>query len=207
MGRDVPRRTAMNRTMVKWISVCLLFVGGCDFIKEHEKAAIGTGVGAGAGAIIGGLAAGRKGVIYGGLIGALAGGAIGAYLDYKDKDADQTNKDKNYTPDQGVRVDLESAKADPASVSPGGTVKIAMTYALMAPSNTQELEVTERRVILLNDKKLAEAQVTLSRVPGTYTSEVPIMLPADIAKGKYSFESTVSVNGKTKQINGSFMVE
>ena len=197
----------MNRTAIKLISVCLLLVGGCDFLKEHEKAAIGVGAGAAGGAIIGGIAGGRKGAIYGGLIGALAGGAIGAYLDYKDKDAETTNKEKQYTPDQGVRIDLERSAAKPDSVALGDKVNLQMTYALMAPDTARMLDVTEQRVVTLNDKKLAETQVTVSRTPGTYTSEIPITLPSDAEKGTYKFEGTVSVDGKTQRMVSTFVVQ
>jgi len=188
------------------VAMLLIAVPSCDFIKEHQKAAIGTGVGALAGAGLGYAIKGKKGALVGGLVGALAGGAIGAYLDHRDKTAEQTNKVHNYQPTQGVRLELVGAGADPIATTPGAEVTLQATYALMSPNPQNELQVTEARLLTLNGVKVAETTANVSRTPGTYTSKVPITLPPSAAKGNYQYVVTVSAGGQSSQLASNFAV-
>jgi hypothetical protein len=184
----------------------MLLAQGCAFYERHKKAIIGAGIGAAAGAAVGGLAKGRKGALVGGLVGALAGGAIGAYLDHKDKTAAQTNQAHNYDPNQGVRVELVAVTADPNTVAPGGKVHLQATYAVMAPNPQQEIAVTETRLVTLGGAKVADPTTTVNRLPGTYTSQVPITLPTDATKGRYDLAVTVAAAGKQSQLTSAFVV-
>ena len=188
------------------VALLLVAVPGCDFLKEHQKAAIGTGVGALGGAGIGYAIKGKKGALVGGLVGALAGGAIGAYLDHRDKTAQQTNNAHNYQPTQGVRLELVGAGADPMAVAPGAQVTLQATYALMAPNPQGELQVTETRLLTLNGVKVAEVTDNVSRAPGTYTSNRPITLPPSAARGNYQYVVTVSASGQSSQLASNFAV-
>ncbi|MFO8008193.1 MAG: YMGG-like glycine zipper-containing protein [Candidatus Brocadiia bacterium] len=198
------RRTG---TWLALVAACMLLMPGCAFIKEHEKAAIGVGAGAVGGAAVGGLAGGSKGAVVGAVAGALAGGAVGAYLDHKDKTAEETQRAHNYSPEQGVRLELTSVAAEPQSVAPGGEVKLKATYAVMAPDPQQEVSVTETRSILLGGAKVAEAAVNVNRTSGTYTSEVPLALPADSVRGTYEVQVSVGTAGQSAMLATSFTVD
>jgi len=184
----------------------MLLVQGCGFYEKHKKAVVGAGVGAVAGAAVGGLAKGRKGALIGAGVGALAGAAIGAYLDHKDKTAAQTNQAHNYNVDQGVRVELVGVAADPTKVTPGGKLHLQATYAVMAPNPQQEVAVTETRLVTLGGNKVADAAATVNRLPGTYTSQVPLTLPSDAMKGRYDLTVTVTAAGKPSELKAFFDV-
>jgi len=192
-----------------WLALAaasMLMMPGCEFIKQHEKAAIGVGAGAVGGAAVGGLAGGRKGAVVGALVGALAGGAIGAYLDHKDKTAEETGQELNYTPEQGVRLELTNVAAEPQSVAAGSQVRLKATYAVMTPDSQQQIVVKESREISLNGVSVAEAAVEVNRTSGTYTSEVPITLPASSVTGTYEVRITVETGGQSSVLTTNFKV-
>jgi len=196
----------------KWLSLVaagmlVLSVAGCEFIEEHPKAFAGAGIGAVGGAVVGGLAKGEKGAIWGGLIGALAGGAVGAYLDHKDKTAAETYEDYGYDPAAGVEVRLISVRAEPTRVAPGEEVMLRATFAVMAPNPAQAVEVSEKREVTLGPDVVANLGRTSMRTPGTYTSSVPLRLPAGAAAGVYTVRVTVSAAGESSQMTTTFQVE
>ncbi len=188
--------------------VCALALAlqGCAWMKEHRKIVTGAGIGAVAGGVIGGLAKGKKGAVYGALAGALAGGLIGAYLEHKDKDAKTTNQTYNYQPSQGIRLELANVAADPATVRAGGETYLQATYAVMAPDPNQQLAVTETRVIVLGGQKVAELKSEVKRIPGTYTSQVPITLKPDAPRGRYELQVSIAAAGTTAQRSSYFIV-
>jgi hypothetical protein len=188
------------------LAASMLVMPGCEFIKEHEKAAIGVGAGALGGAAIGALAGGEDGAIVGAVVGALAGGAIGAYLDHRDKSAEETRRDQDYRPAQGVRLELTKTAADPKKVAPGQEVRLEATYAVMTPNPQQEIVVRETRVVTFNGQRVAQAAVEVNRIDGTYTSEVPIKLPAGSASGTYKVRTTVETHGDSSSRTTDFEV-
>ena len=198
-------RTKLLRP-VAVLCVVSLLGQGCAWLEDHKKTAIGAGVGAVAGAVVGGAYKGKKGAVVGALAGALAGGLIGAYLDHKDKPAKETKQTYNYEPTQGVRVELAGVAADPNAVAPGGKVYLQATYAVMAPSDAQELPITETRVVTLGGTKVAELASNVNRMPGTYTSQVPIDLKPNATRGRYELTITVAAAGKTTQRSSYFVV-
>jgi hypothetical protein len=189
------------------MAACMLLVPGCDFIQEHEKAAIGVGAGALGGAAIGGLADGERGAVIGAVVGALAGGAVGAYLDHRDKDAEETKQEQDYDPEQGVNLELTAVTAEPQTVSPGGEVRLEGTYAVMTPNPQDEIVVRETRVITFNGKNVAEVAVEVDRIDGTYTSEVPIILPDTSPAGTYDVKITVETKGDSSVETTTFEVK
>jgi len=196
----------------RWLSLfaaaaLVLSAAGCEFIEEHPKAFAGAGVGAVGGAIVGGLAEGERGAFVGALVGALAGGAIGAYLDHRDSSAAETSEDFGYEPGEGIRVEVVSVRALPATVSPGDEVRLRVTYALMAPSPTANVEVREVRRVNFAGDTVAEITRTIMRTPGTYTSTVPLTLPGGAASGSYKVKITVSAGGESDVMDTAFDVE
>ena len=189
------------------LAAIVLLAPSCQFLEEHQKAAIGVGAGAVGGGAIGAVVGGKKGAVIGAVAGALAGGALGVYLDHKDKTAEETQRAHNYSPEQGVLIELTGVSADPGTVAPGGEVSLLATYAVMAPRPQRQLEVKETRLVALGGVTVAEATVSVVRTPGTYTSELPIMLPAGAARGTYSFTVTVETAGQSSQLTSSFTVD
>ena len=154
-------------------------------VREHPKTAIGAGTGVLGGAVVGGLIGGKRGALIGGLLGGLAGGAVGHYLDQQEKDRAQTSREYGYSPEQGTRLRIEALQANPETLSPGETVNINLTYAVLTPTADAQLLVRETREILLNDNPVGKTSIDISREGGTWKSTVPITLPANAAPGNY----------------------
>lgn len=201
----MPRRAGIGLMLAA--ALMLVVLPACQVTEEHPKAAVGAGVGAVGGALIGGLAGGRRGMIYGALAGALTGVVVGAVLDHQDKTAAETNTTHNYKADQGVQLQIESATADPQTVSPGKDVALKMTYTVMAPDPQQQVNVTERRLVTLNGQMVVDRSTDVSRTPGTWTSALPVTLPDSAPKGTYQMEVTVSSGGQSNSMTTTFTVQ
>jgi len=199
----------MNQRLCKNVAVlCLvaLALQGCGWIREHQKTIIGTGLGAAAGAGMGYVVGGKRGAVGGALVGALAGGIIGNMMERKDREAAATNQAYSYAPTQGTRVEVAGALADPAATTPGGTVNLQVTYAVMAPNDQTAVPLVETRVVTFNGTKVAELTSNVSRTPGTYTTQVPIQLRADTPKGQYQLDVVVAGAGAQGQRSATFVV-
>jgi hypothetical protein len=203
----------MNMRIVTLLTFMAVIPGlsGCVTIpEEHEGAAKGSGIGAVAGAVGGALIAGEgsrtKGAIIGGLAGALIGGVIGNYtVDQKKSAAETTNK-YNYQSSAGTVVRIEGASARPTTVNPGGKVDLDATYAVMAPSPNTPVSITETREVRLNNELVGSPEVTVSHTAGTYTSSVPLFLPADANKGTYRVLVTIRTDAGRDSRETSFIV-
>lgn len=204
----------MRKFLCLAVSLAFLsaFFTGCAGVeqtaRENPKTTIGAGAGVLGGAVVGGLIGGKRGALIGGLLGGLAGGAIGHYLDEQEKDRTQTNTEYGYSPSQGTRLRVETVRANPATLSPGETVNINVTYAVLTTSENQQIPVTETREIVFNGKSVGKTSIDISREGGTWRSTVPITLPANAARGQYRVIATVgSPNAGTDRQETSFRVE
>ena len=204
----------MTRKIVSLIVILTFFTGmlGCTtFGEEHKGAATGAGVGAATGAVAGALL-GSKGAktemaILGALVGALAGGAIGHYAYDQKRTNEETAKKYNYNSSQGKILRIEDVSIVPSSARPGETVQMKMTYALLGIGSGKEAEITEVREIRYQDELYGKPQVNVSRGDGTYVSSVPITLPQDAKKGKYSVISTVQSSYGSDSKETSFQIK
>lgn len=175
------------------LGVALAFLSamlpGCASVdqttRDNPKTTIGAGAGVLGGAVVGGLIGGKRGALIGGLLGGLAGGAVGHYLDQQEKDRLQTSRDYRYSPAQGAQIKIETVRVNPAALSPGETVNINLTYAVLTPTADTQVLVRETREILLNGNSVGKTSIEISREGGTWKSTVPITLPANAAPGKY----------------------
>jgi hypothetical protein len=86
---------------------------------------------------------------------------------------------------------IEDVSAVPATVKPGGTVEMKMTYALLGVGAGKEAAITETREIRYEGEMYGKPQINVSRADGTYVTSIPLTLPNDAKKGKYSIISTV----------------
>jgi hypothetical protein len=189
------------------VLIATIGLSGCATVQENPKTAIGAGAGAAGGALLGGLI-GRNttGVVVGGLLGALAGGAIGQYMDRQDKTATQARADTGYAPAQGNVVRVEGVTVEPQTVAAGGTVNLGATYTVLTPNATQTVQVRETREVRHNGALVANPTTEFSRGNGTFTSAMPLTLPANSGKGPYEVVTTVSVGDRSSRGMATFTV-
>jgi hypothetical protein len=184
---------------------------GCASIpEEHKGAATGAGVGAATGAVAGALlgSSGAKTemAILGGLLGALAGGAIGHYAYDKKRTGEETSAKYDYKSSRGVMVRIEEASVMPQTAKGGETVDIRTTYAVLTPDAGKEVGVTETREIRYQGELFGKPEVRMTREDGTYFSTVPLTLPKDAKKGKYTVTVTVRAENVSDSKETSFTV-
>jgi len=189
-------------------ALVFLVVTSCATIPEENKgAATGAGIGAATGAVLGAVV-GRNvsGAVIGGLLGALVGGAIGHYYVDQKKTRNETASQYGYRSTQGNMLRMEEASVVPQTVSPGGTVEMKMTYAVLTPAETTEVSVIEKREIRHNGELVGNPEVTVTHKGGTYTSSIPLTLPADAKKGLYVVTNTVQSGTLSEQLQSAFTV-
>ncbi len=189
-------------------AAAFLAVTSCATIPEERKGtAEGAGIGGAAGAVLGALA-GRdvKSAVVGGLLGALVGGAIGYYYDEQKKTRSETSSQYSYRSSQGIVLRLEEASVEPQTVSPEGTVQLKMTYAVLTPAEGTEVSVIEKREIRHAGALVGNPEVTVTRKGGTYTSGIPLTLPADAKKGLYVVTNSIQTGTTSHKLESAFTV-
>ena len=196
------------------VAVILMFltgIFGCASIpEEHKGAATGAGIGAATGAIAGALL-GSKGAktemaVVGGLLGALAGGAIGHYAYDQKRTKEETAQKYNYKPSEGTLIRIEDVSVSPSVAKPGDKVDMKMTYAVLGVAAGKELEISEIREIRYQGELYGKPEIQVSRDDGTYSSSIPLTLPKDAKKGKYSVTMTVKGVSASDSKEVSFQV-
>jgi hypothetical protein len=197
----------MKLTAVVLIAAMAIFSTGCagvmETARERPGATVGAGVGATAGAVLGGD---TTGAIVGGLLGALVGGAVGHYAYDQRQDRQETAQRYDYTPESGTQLNIEESAAQPAQVSPGDSIDIEMTYALLNPSEQAQTRVTEIREITHNGQLVGRLEQEVEHVDGTYTSNVPIQLPEQAESGTYEVRTIVRTPDQTAEDSTTFTV-
>lgn len=203
----------MRRLLCLGVALAFLsgFLQGCAGVdqtaRDNPKTTIGAGAGVLGGAVVGGIIGGKRGALIGGLLGGLAGGAVGHYLDQQEKDRLQTSRDYRYSPAQGAQIRIETVRTNPTALSPGETVNINLTYAVLTPATDTQVLVRETREIFLNGDSVGKTSIEVSREGGTWKSTVPITLPANAAPGKYRVTASIdSRSAGTDRRETSFQV-
>lgn len=190
------------------LSFLAAVLSGCaesgQTVRDNRSTAIGAGAGAVGGAIVGGLIGGKRGAVVGGLLGALTGGVVGHYYDEQQKTLAETNRDYGYASHQGTRLKIEAVRVNPAALSPGETININVTYAVLVPAADQQVLVRESREILVNGAVVGKTSIDVSREGGTWKSTVPITLPANAALGTYRVIASVETKGGGKDVEETF---
>jgi uncharacterized protein YcfJ len=194
-------------------------------IRDHPQTAAGAGVGAAGGAVVGGLAGGTKGAVIGGLVGALAGGVIGNYVERQEatpQTIPQTTPTlpstvgttvgvpgptvPRTTTNGAAVVRVDQVQVQPALLRPGDTVNLNATYTILSPSE-QLVAVRETREVRLNGELVANPAVEVARQTGTYSSALPITLPANARTGRYEVTTTVVSGDRQSSSTTSFSVQ
>lgn len=204
--------TMYRRSVALVIIIALLVMSfGCASIpEEHKGAATGAGIGAATGAVAGALL-GSKGAktemaIVGGLLGALAGGAIGHYAYDQKRTKEETAQKYHYKSSEGALVRIEDVSVVPSMPKPGDKVEMNMTYAVLGSASGQGTEISEIREIRYKGELFGKPEVTVSRNDGTYSSSIPLVLPSDAKKGKYTITMTVKGASASDSKEASFQV-
>jgi len=191
-----------------WI---ILALTGCasleQQVSEHPGTAIGAVAGAAGGAILGGLIfKSTTGAVIGGLLGGLAGGAIGSATEAQKQDQASTNRDYGYRANQGTLVRIEEVSVTPSQVRPGGTLNLAVQYALLTPRPDQEVTVAERWNISYKGQTTGSPVHTVRHPGGTWAGSLPITLPNNARTGTYRVAVTVEAEGKSDTMDATFTV-
>ena len=134
------------------------------------------------------------------------GGAIGHYAYDQKKSREETQQTYNYKPAYGAVLTLEEVSSVPVSVYPGQTVELKMTYAILNPSPDVQTSITESRVITHNGSIVGQPEVKVTRADGTYTSSVPLHLPANAERGIYVVKSEIQSDSAKDSREFSFSV-
>ena len=193
-------------TLLVLVIVVSIGTAGCETVSEHQKTAIGAGAGAAGGALIGGLISrNTTGVVVGGLLGGLAGGGIGYYLERRDRTRAEAVTATGYSAAQGTMVRVDTVQADPTQVRPGGTVNIITTYTVLTPQEEQHA-VRETREVRHDGVLVANPTTEFSRANGTFTSALPITLPAKAVRGQYEVTTTVESGDRLSRGETTFTV-
>jgi surface antigen len=189
------------------VLVLTLGLSGCETMQENPKTAMGAGAGVAAGALLGGLI-GRNttGVVVGGLLGGLAGGAIGQYLDRQDRTRAQAAAATGYDPAQGDLVRVEQVQVTPNPVSAGGTVNLLVTYSVLVPQSDRTVAVRETREVRHDGALVANPTTEFQRQGGTFTSAMPVTLPATARRGLYEVTTTVALGDRVSRGVTTFQV-
>jgi hypothetical protein len=199
-------------------------------IRDHPQTAAGAGIGAAGGAVVGGLAGGTKGAVVGGLLGALAGGVIGNYVERRETTTPQSGSwpqtasspptapspsptvstsgsaaPRAHT-NGAVVVRVDQVQVQPSLVRPGETVSLNATYSVLSPPN-QLVAVREIREVRLNGELVANPAVEAARQTGTYSTALPITIPATASTGKYEVTTTVASGDLRSTSTTSFSVQ
>jgi hypothetical protein len=188
-------------TMISLIS-CQSIGGTGQTVQGPKETMVPPTVGT---AIIGGPVRGKTAVI-GGLSGALAGGAIGNYLERQDRDRTAAAIAVGYLPEQGELLKLETVEALPTTTRRGDIGNLTSTYTVLTPNN-RPLTIRETREIRHNGSVVANPFIDVQRSNGTFTSILPIMLPANAKPGTYEVTTTVSKDQRTSRSMTNFTVQ
>jgi len=172
---------------------------GCQSLpsvpEEHEGAAKGAGVGAAAGTVAGAVFGGNvRSAVIGGLVGALLGGAVGHYAYDRKEAREETAQAYAYNESQGAVLCIEEASVSPQTAAPGDVVQVAMTYAVLNPSPGATTSLTEIREITYKGEVVGRPEVRVAHTDGTYTSTIPIRLPQEAKKGRYTVRAIVQTD-------------
>lgn len=196
-----------NKRFVMTIG-CVLILGlvamGCQTAGES----------AGGGALLGGLVGGIVGHQSGHAIeGAVAGAVVGGlaalvwhnYKTTKRLDAQQTAQHYEYTPDQGMKMDLRQMSLSPQQVEPGDKVTLTVEYATLgmgAGANVQEYSVLKYG----GDPYSKLDERTVNRTDGTWVNTVQFEVPKNAELGNYMVAQELRAGNVTTSAQSSFQV-
>lgn len=184
----------MNKYKIKLIaSVCAsVLLTSCATMEQSAGlAALGC---AAAGGIVGGFtgSAGLGAATFAGC-GAIAAIGIYSYHSSQARTVQQDQKLYGYTaPVNSTEVKIRNATASPEMVKAGDKVKLTLDYSVMAPSNTENVDVTESMILKQDGKVLQTlSNKSVKRVLGGGISQVDFTIPSNMPAGTYVVEQKI----------------
>jgi surface antigen len=194
----------MKRLII--IFVIFSFLGlqltGCATMSETEK---GAAVGAVAGGILGAILGDTKGAVLGAFAGAIVGAVIGNYYDKQIASRVEAAKKYEYKAKE-EKLEIEDSLVEPQNVSPGSTLNAHVQYTVLAPAETQQIKVTETRILANGNERLELAKREIVRTQGTHISTIKFTMPKDIEKGDYTLITVISDGKQTKSVKDQLIV-
>jgi len=175
---------------------------GCVTMTETGK---GAAVGAVAGGIAGAILGDTKGAIVGAFAGAIVGAVIGNYYDKQIASRVEAAQKYKYKAKE-EKLEIEDSLIVPRDVTPGSTVEAHVQYTLLAPTEAQQLKVTETRILANGNERLELAKRGVLRAQGTHISTMRFTIPKDIEKGDYTLITIVSDGKQTRTAKSPFKV-
>jgi hypothetical protein len=101
---------------------------------------------------------------------------------------------------------MDRAQATPVVVAPGGTVDLGATYTVLGVPS-QSLTVQETREVRHGGELVANPTTNVTRTNGTYTTSLPITLPATASPGRYEVTTTVALGDHRASQTSTFQVQ
>jgi hypothetical protein len=113
----------------------------------------------------------------------------------------------NYTSDRGSVVDVNDARAMPATVRPGQTVDMSMTYTILTPKDTPT-QVTLYREVRRGGQTVGQPYSTqATNRNGTFQDRVAFTVPRNAAPGSYTVSNRVMSSYGSAERNAYFTVQ
>ncbi|MBI4756610.1 MAG: glycine zipper 2TM domain-containing protein [Betaproteobacteria bacterium] len=196
----------MKKPMVVAALVAAAFVGtqlsGCANAPNQGQ---GSGIGAAAGAVLGGLLCGGKDRLRCALAGAAIGGVIGHVVDRQVATRDEAARKYGYT-GRGDVLAMEGARVSPQAVPPGGNVDSSVQYTVLAPNESQPVNVTESYTLEGGGETVPLQTRRLSRPHGTHAAQLKFEVPKDLDRGYYVLRTSVSDGRNTRSAQSQLRV-
>lgn len=195
------------------VAVIFLF-SACATERQSEYTATGTGIGAVTGAALGAILGSfgghaGEGAVIGSIFGGLAGASIGNNEYHLQRSEEQAAGRYSYN-EQRARQDLvriEDAYADPKTVAPGDRVNLVSTFTVLTPYRRLALVHEVREVRSDAGDIIGKPEVTIRREGGTWTSSMPLKIPANARPGRYRVTTIVETDSAGDTRDFAFNVE
>ncbi len=173
------------------VLVLAMTLTACTTVEQSTVA--GVLLGSGLGAVIGHQSGHAvEGALIGAVVGGLAGYLVGRSRTERVASAEETNRSNSYRAVEGLQVKLENASVTPSIVQPGADVDLNATLAVMAPSNSQQVQVRQRVAIYRGSELVGSIlEDTYQMTPGTTRISRRVTLQKDFARGRYTYVTHV----------------
>jgi len=167
------------------------------------------GQSAGGGALLGGLVGGIighqsghawEGAALGAAVGGLAGLVAHDYKTSRKSTAAETAEHYNYTPEEGVKLELRQISVEPKAVEPGDRATLTVEYATLGTGDG--ITVEETSVLKYGGDPFANLdQRNTKRADGIWVNTIVFEVPKDAELGNYMVaqvlkSGTISTTGQ-----------
>lgn len=127
-----------------------------------------------------------------------------AAKEYKEQDKKVEKKkeekkvEKRKVEEKKVRLFIEGSFVATKTVSPGSTVEANIQYTLLASEDSQQIKITETRILSSAEKTVEVDKREVVRMQGTYVSTIKFKLPDDMPRGYCILYTTIYIERYAK---------